>query len=148
MRNKIILVLGLGVSLILTNAILAFSQEQTASEPAVSEARTESETQWLWGEVVSVDILKNELVVKYLDYETDQEKEMTIAIDSKTTYENVKSAGDIKQLDTVSIDYIVSPEGKNLAKKISIEKPEELETPQQETSDNSIATPDTVTGKP
>jgi uncharacterized Zn finger protein len=64
-------------------------------------------------------------LVKYLDYDADQEKEMAINVDEKTIYENVKSIDEIKPQDTVSIDYIVSPEGKNIAKNISIEKIEE-----------------------
>ncbi len=47
--------------------------------------------------------------------------------------ENIKSFDELKLNDTVSIDYIVSPDGKNIAKYISTEKPEAEEiqpTPQ------------------
>lgn len=79
---------------------------------------------WLWGEVVSVNNLKNELKVKYLDYETDTEKEIIMTIDEKTTFENVKSLSDIKPQDTVSIDYILTGDGKNLVKNLSVERPD------------------------
>jgi hypothetical protein len=84
----------------------------------------EPEMQWLWGEVVSVDPSKNVLVVKYLDYEADAEKEMSLSVDEKTTFENSKSLDEIKPQDTVSIDYMSAGEGKVLAKNISVEKPE------------------------
>jgi len=128
MKNKIILAAGLAVSLISTSAILAFSQEQTPLNAPTSDSQAESDTQWLWGEAVSVDVPQNMLLVKYLDYDTEQEKEMVISVDSKTAYENVRSVGEIKPHDAVSIDYVLGAGGMNLARKISIEKPEELDT--------------------
>ncbi len=95
--------------------------EQTAQAPAFNE----SDTQWLWGEVNSLDIPNNELAINYFDYETDSEKEIKIKIGDNTTYENVKSLNDIKLNDTISVDYALSPDGKYIAKNISIEKPEE-----------------------
>ena len=90
----------------------------SAQAPAV-----DSDIQWLWGEVSSVAAEKNEVVVKYLDYEADVEKDMTVAVTDKTTYENIKGLGELKSQDTVSIDYIVV-DGKSVAKNISVEKPE------------------------
>lgn len=132
MKQKIGLFSGIIVSLILIGVNSGFSQEAAVSpEPvpteAAPESQVESQTQWLWGEVVSVDTQKNELLVKYLDYETDQEKETGVSADDKTTYENIGSLLEIKPQDTVSIDYTVSPEGKNIAKNISVEKPESAE---------------------
>jgi hypothetical protein len=74
--------------------------------------------------VISIDGQKGELAVKYLDYETDQEKEIVIGTDDKTAYENARSLVDIKPKDTLSIDYVVNAEGKNIAKNISLEQPE------------------------
>lgn len=88
-------------------------------------AENEPETLWLWGEAASVDAQNNEITVKYLDYETDNEKEIKITADSKTKYENAGSLNDVKPSDTVSIDYIITADSKNLAKNISVEKPEE-----------------------
>lgn len=95
---------------------LNFAQEQISIE-----SETAPEVQWIWGEVLSVDTQKNELLVKYLGYEAENEKEINVNIDDKTTYENIKSLLDIKPHDNVSIDYIISPDGKNIAKNISIE---------------------------
>ncbi len=104
-----------------------FSQAQdNAMEGAAVSAQApavDSDIQWLWGEVSSVAVEKNEVVVKYLDYEADVEKEMTIAVTDKTTYENCKGLAELKPLDTVSIDYIIA-DGKSVAKNISVEKPE------------------------
>lgn len=83
-----------------------------------------SEIQWLWGEVVSVDSQKNEITIKYLDYETDTEKEMKVSVDETVVYENVKSINDIKTDDIISVDYAFSPDGRYIAKNISIEKSE------------------------
>lgn len=113
---------GILISLILIGFSPAFSQQPAVEEPAVS---SEPEMQWIWGEVVSIDAVNNSITVKYLDYESDTEKEIAIAADDKTTYENAKSLSEIKPKDTVSIDYLSSPGSKSLAKNISVEKPED-----------------------
>jgi hypothetical protein len=134
LRVCFILVICTGFLFLNTNFIIAemteTEEEATiAPEPIkITEQITnspEAEAQWIWGEVVIADSQKGEILVKYLDYDADQEKEMAINVDEKTIYENVKSIDEIKPQDTVSIDYIVSPEGKNIAKNISIEKIEE-----------------------
>ncbi len=124
MGQKISSVLGIAACLMLVCTTLAFSQEAPS---VTSEMEIEPDMQWLWGEAISVDTQKNELLVKYLDYDTEQEKEMTITVNDKTAYENIKLISEIKPEDTLSIDYVVSPEGKNIAKNISLEKPESPE---------------------
>jgi hypothetical protein len=126
MKIKTGLILGMAVSLIFIGTGLTFSQEQAKTQvmqpgESAPETQTEPEIQWAWGEVLSVDTQRNEFTVKYLDYETDQEKQMTISVDEKTTYENAKSINEIKPLDTAGIDYIITPEGRNVAKNVSIE---------------------------
>ncbi len=126
MKIKTGLILGITVFLIFTSLIsanLIFSQEPMEKSGAVPEAQKEPDTQWVWGEVNTLDTQNKAILVKYLDYETDQEKEININIDDKTTYDNIKSMDELKPKDTVSIDYIVSPDGKNIAKNISVEKP-------------------------
>jgi hypothetical protein len=102
------------------NAGLIFAADKSIYDELTAPA--ESETQWLWGEIASVDLPKKALLVKYLDYETDQEKEVKIYIDDRTTYENAMSIVEMKPLDTVAIDYIIDPDGANLATNISLEK--------------------------
>lgn len=97
---------------------VVFSQEG----PSLAQS-AEPEMQWVWGEMVSLDAANNQITVKYLDYENSAEKEIILGVNEKTTYENINSLGELKPKDTVSIDYIVS-DGKNIAKNISMEKPE------------------------
>lgn len=130
MKIKTGLILGIVVSLIFISARTIFSQEPTEQGGAVPETQNEPEVQWVWGEALSIDAQNKTFVVKYLDYEADQEKEITINVDDKTTYENIKSIDEIKPKDALSIDYIVTPEGKNIAKNISLEKPEATPIPQ------------------
>jgi len=111
----------------------------------VETAKQEPEAQWVWGEVVTVDLQNKMVFVKYLDYESDQEKEMSVAVDDKTTFENVKSMDELKPKDTVSVDY-VTQDGKATAKNISVEKAEnqpvpQVQAPQKETKPQDITPP-------
>lgn len=123
MDRKTIYILVIAVFLILLNTGFIIAQEnETAGQAAVPAA---SEVQWLWGEVVSVDIPNKLFVVKYLDYDTDTERQMSINVDEQTVFENIKSLEEINLQDTVSVDYVVSADGKNIAKNISLEKIED-----------------------
>ena len=113
-------VMGLAVGVL-------YAQDPAAKDEITIATELPMETQWIWGEVVSLDAQMNEVTIKYLDYETDQDKQMVVAVDDKTTYENVKSLVELKPNDTLSIDYEVTAEGKNLAKNIGLEKMEEEE---------------------
>lgn len=125
--QKRVLLLGLVISfLVLTGRITSFSQEVPQA------AGSETEMQWLWGEIVSVDTQKNELTVKCLDYETEEEKEISIILNEQTLYENVSALSEIASQDVASIDYIVGSDGKNIAKVISVEKPGIELAPEQE----------------
>ena len=135
MKRRIISVLGSVSLLIFISSSLTFSQEsqETTERPGVvSDSQAEPDVQWIWGEAVSVGSQNKTVLVKYLDYETDQEKEITLGVDDKTIYENIKSIEAIQPKDVLSVDYIVSPEGKNIAKNISVEKPDNTEAAQEE----------------
>lgn len=139
MRRKTALYLTILVSFLFLSAGLVLAEEVNATAPvaatpidqavpalpATPSTQNAPDTQWVWGEVVNFDIQNKTVTVKYLDYETDQEKEIIIASDDKTAYENLKSIDDLKLKDTVSIDYIVGIDGRNTAKNISLEKAEE-----------------------
>ena len=116
--RSLIILIGI-VSLVLFSGILACAQEESEAEISA-----DSELQWVWGEVVSLDAANQQILIKYFDYENDTEKEMNINVDGNTTYENAQSIEEIKPADTVSIDYMVGTDGKNIAKNISIEKAE------------------------
>ena len=144
MRGKIVLVLGIMVSFILISSGLVFGQNEAATdmpEPKtepVTSVSNEPEIQWLWGEVVSVDTTSKTIILKYLDYETDAEKQGSVGVDENTLYENVKSLDEVKSKDTISVDYIVSSEGKNIAKNISVERAEALATEPEPAKDNPV----------
>lgn len=122
MRQRIAVVLVITVCSVLISTACILSQTETDAvfEPNL-ETSTEPEILWLWGEVISVDIPRNQVLVKYFDYEADQEKEITINVDEKTTYENINSILDIRPESSLSIDYIVTADGKNIAKNISVD---------------------------
>ena len=128
MKIKINLVLWLIFSFILMSTGIVFSQEQAAEKPLAQEVPSEPETLWIWGDVASVDAAAKKILVKYLDYETDTEKDINIVVDDKTTYENVESVGKIKPQDILTVDYIINPDGNNIARNISVEKPEGAQT--------------------
>ena len=107
---------------------VAFAEESVVA----ASAQNETDTQWAWGEVTSLDSQAKTLSLKYFDYENDQEKELVLTVDEKTAYENIKSFDEIKVKDTLSIDYAAGPENNNVAKNISLERPDALQVvPQQ-----------------
>ncbi|MBP7836089.1 MAG: hypothetical protein KA022_01265 [Candidatus Omnitrophica bacterium] len=126
MYRKIAVILGIAGLCFILNTGLALSQEPPEAQDsalAAAQEKNETDTQWVWGEVTSVDAQEKVLTLKYLDYDTDEEKELLLAVDDLTGYENVKSLEEIKVKDFLSVDYI-SGDGKNTARSISLEKPE------------------------
>jgi len=143
MTKKIVLFFVITFSLILMNSGAGICEgEETAQEQQAQEApAAEPEIQWIWGEAVSVDAENRALSVRYLDYETDTEKEISIQTDDSTNYENVNSISEIKPQDALSVDYSITPDGRNLAKNISVEKPENLPAlPQEAPKDEAAPT--------
>lgn len=94
----------------------------TVSGDQQAEPKNTNETQWAWGEVTNLDAQAKTITLKYLDYETDQEKELVLSVDEKTAFENINNFEGIKIKDTLSIDYTTGSDGKNIAKNISFEK--------------------------
>lgn len=126
--------------LLFLSASLAFCQEQTTETSSAAEIKGAQEPQWVWAEVLSLDPVKRQMTVKYLDYETDTEKEIVINADDAATYENINSFDEIKPQDTLSIDYITTAQGKNIARNINLEKPEGIESLLEETVPNITET--------
>jgi hypothetical protein len=125
------LVIFLAALLVLAGNYFAFGQEppsQAQAPVAVkAEVTPEPEAEFIpAGEVVSVDPAKNEVVVKHLDFNTDQEQETRICADEKTVFENIKSLAQVKPKDALTIDYIVDAQGRNLATNITLEPPEAM----------------------
>ena len=122
-----------GIILFLFFYLILVSIATVFAEDIAGPSEPDLETQWVWGEVASLDIVNNIFGVRYLDYETDEEKELALSADEKTIYENAKSLLDIREHDTVSIDYVVVGD-KNIARTISVEKPENVEVITPETA--------------
>lgn len=99
--------------------ITQVEQEEPLIPEPVGEA-IEEDTEWKWGDVLFIDIVNSQLVVKYIDYEIDASKEINFNVDPKTVFEGVKDLGEIKIQDSVSVDYVVS-DGKNIARLISVD---------------------------
>ena len=78
--------------------------------------------QWVWGEVIEVDKAASKIKVRYLDYESDAEKEEFFIIDKDTQLENLNSIADINITDSVGIDYTLDKDGQRTVKSISVEK--------------------------
>ena len=119
---------GVLVVFALAGAGLALGEEQVSEIRPVTAStaiqdNNDSNTQWVWGEVTNVDVPAKTLTLEYLDYETDQERAVILAVDDSTVYDNVKSLDEIRVKDNLSIDYF-SKNGKSVAKSISLEKSE------------------------
>ncbi|MDD5432543.1 MAG: hypothetical protein PHO70_06135 [Candidatus Omnitrophica bacterium] len=119
MKKNSLFVLGLVIFFLASGISFALAQEQGG---AVVPSQIEPEIQWIYGDVVTLDAQNKAMTIKYLDYESNQEKEIGIVVDDKTTFENVKTFDEIKPKDTVSVDYLANPDGKNIAKNINVEK--------------------------
>jgi hypothetical protein len=127
--RKFILLFGLAVLMMATTQIVMASE--VGAGPANSEIidpnrppNIESELQWAWGEVTNLDSQARTVTLKYLDYETDEEKEMVLVVNEGTTFENVKDFNELKVKDTLSVDYINTVDNRSVAKTISFEKPD------------------------
>ena len=132
MKKRLWITLIAASFLSLAAAGRAFSADEAAGLKEMAEGEEAPELQWLWGEVVSVDVGKKEIVIKYPDYDTQQDKQMTVVATDNTVYENVASLVDLKPTDMVSIDYRIDQAGKNIVERLSIEKPMEEGSTQPE----------------
>jgi len=121
MKRNGLISLGVAVIFILT-ATQIFSQAVTLTEQE-EEFPVED---WVVGDVVALDLEGNQLALIYIDYQTNEEKEITIGVDDKTRYENVNKLQDIKVGDVVRVDYRITPGGKNIASTISVERIKEV----------------------
>jgi len=130
--KKAVVLFGFAIVMMAATGRIVFAEEAavvpTNSELVTSNQQSslgkESDMQWAWGEVTNLDKQANTITLKYLDYEADQEKEMVLVVDEKTTFENIKDFNELKLKDTLSIDYMIGVDNKNIAKNISFEKPD------------------------
>lgn len=122
---KLVKIFLCGAMFLFTIIGLALAQDPLEAGAVNQELKDSSDMQWVWGEVVNIDSKNNEVILKYLDYEDNQEKEIAITIDSGTVYDNIKSLEELKPHDSLSVDYMINKDGKNVAKNIGLDKPKE-----------------------
>ena len=91
----------------------------------------EEEVEYSWGRVSSIS--SKQIIVKEYDYESDEEVDVTYAIDPKVKIENVNSLEEITIGDSVGIDFVVR-DSEKVARVIIVEKSsyEEEYTPEEE----------------
>ena len=114
-----LILLGLIILFSLT-ASQVFSQQEALRQEELDSPVQENH-EWILGDVVSLDLESNQLILSFIDDHTNQGKEIAISVDPATDYTNVDSVKDIKVDDVVAIDYKISPEGEALALSISVE---------------------------
>lgn len=122
MKNKLVMIICFLGIVFISFVSTGFSQEpQSAVSPLDKPLEAGEDISWVWGEVKSVDVSSSNFTIKYMDYQTDEEKELVLTVDQETKFENIGDLSGIKAGDTASIDYVVKDD-KNIAKNISIEK--------------------------
>lgn len=89
---------------------------------AIPEEQRSPQMQWVWGRALSVDPEAGIFTISYLDYVTDQSKELVIAVNNETVYEHIESISEIKASDTLSVDFVIDAEGRNIASNVSVDK--------------------------
>ncbi len=115
--NRLVLIISAAVIILGFSATPVFSQQETTEEAGQGISAEE----WLLGDVIALDLKNNQLTIGYIDFETYEEKEIDITVDSDTIFENVASLDYIKVDDAVAIDYIIDHKGQAIALNIRVE---------------------------
>ena len=120
--------------------VLGFCQQEVPvpiDENIISETGLVDENiSWVWGEVKNVDYISSKFNILYMDYQTDDEKELVLTVNQDTKFEGINDFNSLKAGDTVGIDYF-SDADNNIAKNISVEKleePSEVSSPEASSS--------------
>ena len=133
------------ISFVFASCLLAQEAEQETApagivanaenvESVVSAAPAEAKTtEWVWGEVVSVDAENKQIVLKHLDYDTYEEVQTTLKVGDKTLFENVAALGEIKAGNHLTADFKIAA-GSNIADLIVVEKDVQEESVAPETA--------------
>lgn len=140
MKNKLLtagLIIG---AMCVGYGVLGFCQQEVPvpiDENIISETGSLDENiSWVWGEVKNVDYISSKFNILYMDYQTDDEKELVLTVNQDTKFEGINDFNSLKAGDTVGIDYF-SDADNNIAKNISVEKleePSEVSSPEASSS--------------
>lgn len=115
---------------LLAGCVFVLAQDEEGPGEAVAIEAEDARLKWCAGKVVSIDAPSGAVVLKTLDYESGKDTDISIFADGSTVYDNLNSFSEIKPLDSLSIDYSVTKEGKNLAKSINLELPSAKDAPE------------------
>ena len=96
-----------------------------ALTPINSVAQDEDQFLYSYGEVLSV--AQDQIMVREFDYATGEEKDVVYYITADTILDSVESVDQIKPSDLVDVEFMVSEDGKNIAKEILVDKIEDYE---------------------
>ena len=148
MKNKaFVYVLLSGVFLSLASLVLAQEKpEIPAQDTPVAVSLDEENVSWVWGEVKAIDQSLSTVTVVYMDYQSDEEKDLLLSINSETKFEGVTDINSLKTGDTAGIDYEIRT-GKNIAKNISVEKLEAIPEAASSEQPVSVTAADTTAGQ-
>ena len=128
MKSKL-LITGLIIGAICAGyGISGFCQQEAQvpiNENIISEIGSVDENvSWVWGEIKNVDYSSSSFTILYMDYQTDDERELALTVNQDTKFEGISDFNSLKAGDTAGIDYVTGID-KNIAKNISVEKLEE-----------------------
>ena len=102
----------------MTGIFFNVSVLKAAEEPAAEvPATVDEDLEYTYGSVISTS--PTEIVVSEYNYETDEEVQMTYAVNPETKFSNVNSPQDLAKDDNVDIYYKVAPDGKKFATMIT-----------------------------
>ncbi len=124
MKNKITFSIAI-LAICFLSLPLAFAQNQVQSSDFQQSAPSD-EVLWVWGEVKAIDQGQSAVTISYIDYQTEEDRELIISVPQETKFENISGISGLKVGDTVSVDY-VAKDGKNTTKHISVEKIEDIQ---------------------
>lgn len=140
MKNKLLtagLIIG---AMCVGYGVLGFCQQEVPvpiDENIISETGSVDENiSWVWGEVKNVDYISSKFNILYMDYQTDDEKELVLTVNQDTRFEGINDFNSLKAGDTVGIDYF-SDADNAIAKNVSVEKleePSEVSSPEASSS--------------
>lgn len=151
MKSKLLTVGLIMGAMCAGHGISGFCQQETSvpvEENIISEADPVSvgeNVSWVWGEVKNMDYSSSSFTILYMDYQTDDERELTLTVNQDTKFEGISDFNSLKAHDTAGIDYLTEGD-KNIVKNISVEK---LEEPSEISSSQtpSLSLPDETASK-
>ncbi len=94
-----------------------------ALTPINSVAQDEDQFLYSYGEVLSV--AQDQIMVREFDYATGEEKDVVYYITADTILDSVESVDQIKPSDLVDVEFMVSEDGKNIAREILADRIED-----------------------